>query len=77
MSSRKTVPARFLFLLSLFASLPLRPQTELYKPAIGAEVSSAEGGLMARSGPLLTEAQWKKIAPLLPKPPQQCKGGRP
>ena len=24
---------------------------------------------MARSGPLLTEAQWKKIAPLLPKPP--------
>ena len=32
---------------------------------------------MARSGPLLTEAQWKKIAPLLPKPPQQRKGGRP
>jgi hypothetical protein len=26
---------------------------------------------MARSGPLLTEAQWKKIAPLLPKPPRQ------
>jgi hypothetical protein len=26
---------------------------------------------MARSGPLLTEAQWKKIAPLLPKPPKQ------
>jgi transposase len=24
---------------------------------------------MARSGPLLTEAQWKKIAPLLPRPP--------
>ena len=24
---------------------------------------------MTRSGPLLTEAQWKKIAPLLPKPP--------
>jgi transposase len=32
---------------------------------------------MARSGPLLTEAQWKKIAPLLPKPLKQCKGGRP
>ena len=32
---------------------------------------------MARSGPLLTEAQWKKIAPLLPKPPQQRNGGRP
>ena len=32
---------------------------------------------MARSGPLLTEAQWQKIAPLLPKPPQQRKGGRP
>ena len=32
---------------------------------------------MARSGPLLTEAQWKKIAPLLPKPPKQRKGGRP
>ena len=32
---------------------------------------------MARSGPLLNEAQWKKIAPLLPKPPKQRKGGRP
>src|SRR5580700_6752994 len=32
---------------------------------------------MARSGPLLTEAQWKKIAPLLPKPPKQRNGGRP
>ena len=32
---------------------------------------------MARSGPLLTEAQWKKIAPLLPKPPKHRKGGRP
>jgi len=32
---------------------------------------------MARSGPLLTEAQWEKIAPLLPKPPKQRKGGRP
>jgi transposase len=32
---------------------------------------------MARSGPLLTEAQWKKIAPLLPKPPKQRHGGRP
>ena len=32
---------------------------------------------MARSGPLLTEAQWKKIAPLLPKPRKQRKGGRP
>ena len=32
---------------------------------------------MARSGALLTEAQWQKIAPLLPKPPKQRKGGRP
>jgi transposase len=32
---------------------------------------------MARAGPLLTEAQWKKIAPLLPKPPKHRKGGRP
>src|SRR3981189_1874747 len=31
---------------------------------------------MARSAPLLTEAQWKKIAPLPPKPPKQHKGGR-
>jgi hypothetical protein len=31
---------------------------------------------MVRSGPLLTEAQWKKIALLLPKPPRQRKGGR-
>src|SRR5271156_4335746 len=32
---------------------------------------------MARSGTLLSEAQWQKIAPLLPKPPKQRKGGRP
>lgn len=32
---------------------------------------------MPRSGPLLTEAQWKKIEPLLPRPPQQTRGGRP
>ena len=32
---------------------------------------------MARSGPLLTEAQWKKIAPLLPQFPKQRRGGRP
>src|SRR5271169_2877722 len=32
---------------------------------------------MARSGALLTEAQWKKITPLLPKPPRQRQGGRP
>ncbi len=32
---------------------------------------------MARSGPLLTEVQWKKIAPLLPKPRKHRKGGRP
>ncbi len=32
---------------------------------------------MARSGPLLTEAQWQKIAPLLPKPRKNRKGGRP
>jgi hypothetical protein len=31
---------------------------------------------MARSGPLLTEVQWKKIAPLLPKPRKHRKGGR-
>jgi transposase len=41
------------------------------------KVSSAEGGWMARSGPLLTEVQWKKIAPLLPKQAKQRKGGRP
>ena len=29
---------------------------------------------MARSGALLAEAQWKKIAPLLPQPPKQRKG---
>src|SRR5215472_10145276 len=32
---------------------------------------------MARTGPLLTETQWKKIAPLLPRPPQHRRGGRP
>ena len=32
---------------------------------------------MARAGPLLTEAQWKKIAPLLPRPRKHRKGGRP
>ena len=32
---------------------------------------------MARAGALLTEAQWQKIAPLLPKPPKQRQGGRP
>jgi len=32
---------------------------------------------MALSRPLLTEAQWQKIAPLLPKPPQPRKGDRP
>ena len=32
---------------------------------------------MARSGPLLAEAQWEKIAPLLPKPAKRRKGGRP
>ena len=32
---------------------------------------------MARSGPLLIEAQWKKIAPLLPKPRKRRPGGRP
>jgi hypothetical protein len=41
------------------------------------KVSSAEGGTMALSGPLLTEVQWKKIAPLLYKPPKRRKGGRP
>ncbi len=32
---------------------------------------------MARSGPLLTEPQWQKIAPLLPKPRKHRKGGPP
>ncbi len=32
---------------------------------------------MARSGPLLSEAQWKKISPLLPKPRKNRRGGRP
>ena len=32
---------------------------------------------MARAGPLLTEAQWKKIAPLLPKPPRPPQGWPP
>ena len=32
---------------------------------------------MARSGPLLTEAQWKKIAPLLPKFAQAAQGRPP
>ena len=31
---------------------------------------------MARSGPLLTEAQWQKIAPLLPESRKNRKGGR-
>ena len=32
---------------------------------------------MARSRPMLTEEQWQKIAPLLPKTPKHSKGGRP
>ena len=32
---------------------------------------------MPRSGPLLSEQQWKKIEPLLPRPPKQPRGGRP
>ncbi len=32
---------------------------------------------MARSGPLLTEARWKKISPLLPEPPKHRADGRP
>jgi transposase len=40
------------------------------------KVSSIEAGPKARSGPLLTEAQWKKIAPLLPPPSKHGKGGR-
>ena len=32
---------------------------------------------MARSSAMPTEAQWQRIAPLLPKPPKQRKGGRP
>ena len=31
---------------------------------------------MARSGPLLSEAQWNETAPLLPKPSRQRKSGR-
>jgi hypothetical protein len=36
-----------------------------------------QGGSMAQTGPLLTEMQWKKIAPLLPRPPKHRRGGRP
>jgi len=32
---------------------------------------------MARYGRLLTEAQWEKIRPLLPKQPKRPRGGRP
>ena len=32
---------------------------------------------MARYGRLLTDAQWEKIRPLLPKRPKRPKGGRP
>ena len=32
---------------------------------------------MPRSGPLLSEPQWKKIEPLLPPPPKQPRGGCP
>ncbi len=32
---------------------------------------------MARYGRLLTDAQWKKIRPLLPKRPKRPKGGAP
>ena len=32
---------------------------------------------MARYGRLLTEAQWQKIGPLLPRPPKHPRGGRP
>ena len=32
---------------------------------------------MARYGRLLTDAQWEKIAPLLPKPRKSRHGGRP
>ena len=32
---------------------------------------------MARGGPLLSEAQWQKVAPLLPKLLQSRRGGRP
>jgi len=38
------------------------------------EVSSARGGLMARYGRLLTDAQWGKIQPLLPKRPKRPRG---
>ena len=32
---------------------------------------------MARYGRLLTDAQWQKIEPLLPRPPKRPRGGRP
>ena len=32
---------------------------------------------MARYGRLLTDAQWEKIGPLLPKRPKRPRGGRP
>jgi transposase len=38
---------------------------------------SADGGLMARYGRLLTDAQWEKVQPLLPRPRSRQRGGRP
>jgi transposase len=38
---------------------------------------SREGGLMARTERMLSEPQWRKIAPLLPKLRGGPKGGRP
>jgi transposase len=39
--------------------------------------SGTQGWPIARSDALLTEAQWQRIAPLLPKPPKEHKGVRP
>jgi len=41
------------------------------------KVSSAARGAMARYGRLLTDAQWEKIRPLLPRPRSRRCGGRP
>ena len=32
---------------------------------------------MPRGGPMLTDKQWKKIVPLLPRLPKSGRGGRP
>ena len=35
------------------------------------------GGLVGMAGPLIPDALWAELAPLLPPPPPRPKGGRP